>query len=76
MASVNVHLHSAAIIGSFAVLSIDGKESKEKERLNKSTSCLEISCFRRIKILFRILKGPLALMMFREDICWLFPHCM
>ena len=76
MASVNVHLHSAAIIGSLAVLSIDGKESKEKERLNKSTSCLEISCFRRIKILFRILKGPLALMMFRKDRCRLFPHCM
>ena len=76
MASVNVHLHSTAIIGSLAVLSTDGKELKEKERLNKSTSCLEISCSRRIKILFRILKGALALMMFREDRCWLFPHCM
>ena len=39
-----------------AVLSIDGKEPEEKERLNKSASCLEISCFRRIKILFGILK--------------------
>ena len=49
-----------------AVLSTDGKEPEEKERLNKSASCLEI-CFRRIKILFGILKGPLALLMLRED---------
>ena len=37
-----------------AVLSgpTDGKEPQEKERLNKSASCLEISFFRRIKILF------------------------
>ena len=41
-----------------AVLSIDGKEPEEKERLNNSASCLEILCFRRIKILFGILKGP------------------
>ena len=50
-----------------AVLSIDGKEPEEKERLNKSASCLEISCFRRIKILFGILKGPQVLLMLRED---------
>ena len=50
-----------------AVLSTDGKEPEEKERLNKSASYLEISCFRRIKILFEILKGPLALLMLRED---------
>ena len=43
-----------------AVLSTDGKKPEEKERLNKSASCLEILCFRRIKILFGILKGPLA----------------
>ena len=50
-----------------AVLSIDGKESEEKETLNKSASCKEISCFRRIKILFGILKGPQALLILRED---------
>ena len=50
-----------------AVLSIDGKEPGEKERLNKSASCIEISCFRRIKILFGILKGPQALLILRED---------
>ena len=50
-----------------AVSSVDGKESEEKERLNKSASCLEISCFRRIKILFGILKGPQVLLMLRED---------
>ena len=50
-----------------AVLSIDGKEPEEKERLNKSASCIEISCFRRIKILFGILKGPQALLILRED---------
>ena len=50
-----------------AVLSIDGKKPKEEERLNKFASCLEISCFRRIKIFFGILKGPLALLMLRED---------
>ena len=50
-----------------AVLSIDGKEPEEKERLNKSASCIEISCFRRIKILFQILKGPQALMVLKED---------
>ena len=50
-----------------AVLSIDGKEPEEKERLNKSASCKEISCFRRIKILFGILKGPQALLILRED---------
>ena len=48
------------------VFSTDEKEPQEKERLNKSTSCLEI-CFIRIKILFGILKGPLALLMLRED---------
>ena len=31
----------------------------KKKRLNKPASCLEISFFRRIKILFRILNGPL-----------------
>ena len=50
-----------------AALSTDGKEPEEKERLNKSENCLETSCFRRIKILFEILKGPLALLMLRED---------
>ena len=50
-----------------AVLSIDGKEPEEKERLNKSTSFLEISCSRRIKILLGTLKGPLALLMLIED---------
>ena len=50
-----------------AVLSIDGKEPEEKERLNKSASCIEISCFRRIKILFGILKGREALLILRED---------
>ena len=50
-----------------AVLSIDGKEPEEKEILNKSASCKEISCFRRIKILFGILKGPQALLVLRED---------
>ena len=49
------------------VLSLNGKEPEEKERWNKSASCLEISYFRRIKILFGILKGPLALLMLRED---------
>ena len=51
-----------------AVLSIDGKEPEEKERLNKSASCLEISRFRRIKILFGILKRSLALVTLKEDI--------
>ena len=41
-----------------AVLSIDGKEPEEKERLNKSASC--------IKIFFEILKGQ-ALLILRED---------
>ena len=50
-----------------AVLSIDGKEPEEKERLNKSASCLEVSYFRRIKILFGILKEPQVLLMLRED---------
>ena len=50
-----------------AVLSRDGKEPKEKERLSKSESCLEISCFGRIKILFGIPKRPQDLLMFRED---------
>ena len=50
------------------VLSIDGKEPEEKEKTNKSARCLEISCFRRVKILFGILEGPLALFMLREDI--------
>ena len=49
-----------------AVFSTDEKEPQEKERLNKSTSCLE-TCFIRIKILFGILKEPLALLMLRED---------
>ena len=30
----------------FAVLSIDGKELEEKERLNKPASCLEISVWK------------------------------
>ena len=51
----------------FAVLSINGKVSEEKEKLNKSASCKEISCFRRIKILFGILKGAQALVILRED---------
>ena len=51
-----------------AVLSIHGKEPEEKERLNKSAICKETSCFRRIKILFKILKGPQALLILREDI--------
>ena len=50
-----------------SVLSIDVKEPEEKERLNKSASCLEIHCFRKIKILFGILKGPQALLILRED---------
>ena len=50
-----------------AVLSIHGKEQEEKERLNKSASSLEISCFKRIKILFGILKGQQVLLMLRED---------
>ena len=50
-----------------AVLSTGGKEPEEKERLNKSASSLEVTCFRRIKILFRILKEPQALLMLRED---------
>ena len=50
-----------------AVWSIDGKEPEKKERLNKSASCIEISCFRRIKILFGILKGREALLILRED---------
>ena len=41
-----------------AVVSIDAKEPEEKQRLNKSASCLEISGFRGIKVLFGILKGP------------------
>ena len=49
------------------VLSIDGKEPEEKERLNKSASCIEISCFRRIKTLFGILKVPLAVLRLREN---------
>ena len=49
------------------VLSIDGKKPDEKERLNKSARCIEISFFRRIKILLGILNGPLALLMLRED---------
>ena len=55
-----------------AVLSVDGKEPEEKERLNKSASCIEISCFRRIKILFGILKGPQALLILREDMLAIF----
>ena len=63
-----------------AVLSTDGKEPEEKERLNKSASSLEISCFRRIKILFGKLKGSQVLLMLREDVmlaissrfvCWI-----
>ena len=50
-----------------AVLTIDGKEPEEKQRLNKSASCIETSCFRRIKILFGILKGPQTLLILRED---------
>ena len=50
-----------------AVLSTDGKEPEEKKRLNKPASCLEISCFRKIKILLGILKGTLSLLMLRED---------
>ena len=49
------------------VLGIDGKEPEGKKGLSKSPSCLEISYFRRIKILFGILKEPLALLMLRED---------
>ena len=49
-----------------AVLSMDGKEPEEKERLNKSASCIEISYFRRIKILFGIVKGLQALLILRE----------
>ena len=52
----------------FAVLSIDGNEPEEKESLNKSASCINISCFRRIKILFGLLKGPQALLILTEDI--------
>ena len=52
-----------------AVLSIDGKEPQEKERLNKSASYIEISCFRRIKILIGILKGPQA-----KQIFWSYMH--
>ena len=51
-----------------AVLSIDGNEPEEKEILNKSASCVEMPCFRRIKILYGIQKGPLAFLMLREDI--------
>ena len=51
-----------------SVLNIDGKEPDEKERLNKSASCLEIFFFRRIRILFGILNEPLVLLMLREDI--------
>ena len=63
-----------------AVSSIHEKVPEEKERLNKSASCVEISYFRRIKILLGILKGPLALMMSKEDmmlvisslsVCWI-----
>ena len=50
------------------VLSIDGKELEETERLSKFASCLKISSFRRIKTLFGILKGPLTLLMLREDV--------
>ena len=50
-----------------AVLSIDGKEPEEKETFNRSASCLEICCFKRIKISFGILKGPQALLMLRKD---------
>ena len=50
-----------------AVLSIDGKMPEEKETLNKSASCIEISCFRKIKILFGILKGPQTLLILKED---------
>ena len=32
-----------------AVLNTDRKEPEEKERLNKSVSCLEISCFRSLE---------------------------
>ena len=35
----------------FAVLSTEGKTSVMKDRLNKSTTCLEISFFRRNNIL-------------------------
>ena len=50
-----------------AVLSVDGKEPDEKEKLNKSESCLEISFFRRTKILFGIPNGSVALLTLRED---------
>ena len=50
-----------------AVLIIDGKEPDEKERLNKSGSCMETAFSKRINILFGILNGPLALLMLRED---------
>ena len=52
---------------SLTVLSIDGKEPEEKEILNNYASCLEIYCFRRIKILLGIVKGLIALLMLRED---------
>ena len=40
------------------VLGVDEKKLEEKEKLNKSENCWEISWFRRIKILFEILKRP------------------
>ena len=41
----------------FAILSNDGKTPDERERLNKSASCLEISFFNRFNILYGILIG-------------------
>ena len=52
-----------------AVLSIDGKEPEEKEKLNKSASSLEILFFLKNQVLFGILKEPLALLMLRENVC-------
>ena len=43
------------------------KRARGKEKLNKFESCVEISCFRRIKIFFGILRGPQALLILRED---------
>ena len=50
-----------------AILRTDGNIPDEKEKLKRSTKGLDISFFRRIKMLFGTLYGPTDLFLSRDD---------
>ena len=50
-----------------AILRTDGNIHDEKERLKRSASGLDISCFRRIKMLLGTIYGPTDLFLSRDD---------